>query len=190
MSETRPIRKPPSRTSLPTVRSAPLAMSTLSSLVGTNGSPRLAVYARNTAISSTSTVTAPIRIGFAKAERVLRRIARSRVQEVAEELLGRRVARRRRRGWLLGSPGDSPRRGGGRVLSRRGGRRLGSGGRHRQLARRGPRTLLARGRASGVGDAGLRIGGIGFVDARLVGPKPGVALAVARPELLQAQRDC
>src|SRR6476646_5677122 len=139
MSETRPIRKPPSRTSLPTVRSAPLAMSTLSSLVGTNGRPRLAVYARNTAISSTSTVTAPIRIGFAKAERVLRLIGRSRVQEVAEELLGGRVARRRRRGGLLGSArGGSRRRGGDRFLSRRGGRRLGRGARHRQLARRGP----------------------------------------------------
>ena len=54
----------PSRTSLPTVRSAPLAMSTLSSRVGTNGRPRLALYARNTAISSTSTVTAPIRTGL------------------------------------------------------------------------------------------------------------------------------
>ena len=38
-----PIRKPPSRTSLPTTRFEPLAMSTFSSLVGTNGSPVLAL---------------------------------------------------------------------------------------------------------------------------------------------------
>src|SRR6476646_1009584 len=98
MSDTRPMRKPPSRTSLPTVRSAPLAMSTLSSLVGTNGRPLLAVYARNTAISSTRTVTAPIRIGFAKAERVLRLIglvrAWSRVEQVVEELPGGAFGRR------------------------------------------------------------------------------------------------
>ena len=43
MSVTTPMRKPPERTSLPLTRLAPLDTSTLSSRVGTNGSPLLAL---------------------------------------------------------------------------------------------------------------------------------------------------
>src|SRR6185312_15065258 len=64
MSVTTPTREPPERTSLPLTRFAPLETRTLTVVVGTNGRPLLALYARNTATVATSTVTAPIRIGL------------------------------------------------------------------------------------------------------------------------------
>ena len=71
--ETTPTRKPPERTSLPGTRFAPLARSTLSCVVGTNGRPEFALYARKTATTITSTVTAPTSTGLATTEARLRR---------------------------------------------------------------------------------------------------------------------
>lgn len=72
-SETNPTRRPPSRTWLPAVSAEPLGLSKISCLVGTNGSPLLALYDRNTATTATSKVTAPTSTGLSESECIWRR---------------------------------------------------------------------------------------------------------------------
>ena len=71
---TTPILTPPSRTSEPLVIAAEFSARTRTSSVGANGSPLLALYARKTAITATSTVTAPTRAGLDAREVFGRRV--------------------------------------------------------------------------------------------------------------------
>ena len=65
---TTPILTPPSRTSEPLVIAAEFSARTRRSSAGVNGSPLLALYARKTATTATSTVTAPTRAGLDASE--------------------------------------------------------------------------------------------------------------------------